>query len=143
MVTITINGRVAGDPEQKEFNGYRVTQFSVAARTNKKDAQGQYISNFYRCSCFGAVGDTIAKNFHKGDGIVITGSLSVREYVSTNGESRYSLDVEVRDFEFGIGRKQSGESTDGAAQNAAPAAPSRTRREAPTPVDVSDDDLPF
>ena len=137
MVSITINGRVCKDPEQTELNGYRVTRFTVAARTGRKDAQGQYISNFYRCSCFGAIGDTITKNFHSGDGIVVAGSLSVRDYMSTNGEPKYSLDVEVRDFEFGIGRKQD------SATNEAPAPAPQKKKAAPTPVEIPDDDLPF
>ena len=144
MVTITINGRLSKDPETKELNGFRVTQFTVAARTTKKDAEGNPLTNFYRVSAFNTLGDTIAKHFHQGDGIVVTGALSVREYVSTNGEKRYSLDVDMRDFDFGIGKKQTAEGEEAPA----PAPAQTARPKAPTPhqpqaAAYAEDDLPF
>lgn len=138
MVNITLVGRLTQDPQQNDTaQGYHFTRFGVAATTHRKDAEGNYITNFYNANMIGASGDVIARNFHKGDGIILTGNLLIREYVATDGTKRNSFDIDVRDFAFPPTRNSNGGNGQAAAQPTSNAAPAQY-----TPVNA-DDDLPF
>ncbi|MDR2063785.1 MAG: single-stranded DNA-binding protein [Candidatus Nomurabacteria bacterium] len=104
---IVIAGNLTGDPDLKTLpSGTVVTNFSVAVNMYRKGAgDNDSITTFYRCQMFGARGEVIAKNFKKGDPILLNGrDLSEREWTDKDGNKRTSLELVVDNFAF-VGAK--------------------------------------
>lgn len=79
MNNIVIHGRLTRDPELKEYrNGKGETGkyalFSVAVNRDIGDE-----TDFFSCTAFGRSGEALAKWLHKGDGIVLSGSMQSRK----------------------------------------------------------------
>jgi single stranded DNA-binding protein len=126
MNQITFNGHLARDPETRTVNNQEVVSFTVGSTSAVKNENGDYNTMWYSCSVWGKFGNRIA-NMHKGDPIMVTGSLNVRNYAKRDGTNAYSLDVRVTDYSL-MGSPKRNEAGD------APA---------PAQSQPADDDLPF
>lgn len=132
MNKIVVVGRLGEDPQIRQVAGANVCTFSVAENSIRKDANGERITNWFRCSVWREKGDICAKYLHKGDYITVIGDIIPRTYTTKTGETRISLDMTVSDFEFG------GRANGAPGQQEAQASPARK----PMPSE-EDDDLPF
>ena len=128
MNQITFNGHLARDPETRTVNNQEVVSFTVGSTSAVKNEDGNYNTMWYSCSVWGKFGNRIA-NMHKGDPIMVTGSLNVRNYAKRDGTNAYSLDVRVTDYSLMGSPKR----------NEAGAAPASV----PAQSQPADDDLPF
>ena len=81
MVKATITGNLVADPELKTGN-YTIATCRVAAGTNTKDKDGEFVTNLYSVSYFGNRGENFAKKAHKGDRVVATGTLTASAAIS-------------------------------------------------------------
>lgn len=127
MRTITISGNVGKDPEARSTqNGMQVANFSVAVRQNRQSEDGQYGTDWFRCTVWGNRANVIQRFYHKGSHVIVSGDLEITEY---NGQTQ--LGVNVNDFD--LPDRQS-ESQQHNTQQTVPASDS---------IDVTDDDLPF
>lgn len=132
-------GRLTADPTVRDSNGVNICNFSVAADTRSKDANGDYITNFYRVSAWRQMGDNCAKYLHKGDRVAVIGELVLRSYVDKNGQNRSSLDIPSADsVEFLTEKRDAQPAAAPAPAAQAPAVPPVT-----LPLAGADDDLPF
>lgn len=94
MNNVCLIGRITKDIEiKKTSDGKSYCGFSVAVDRYKDSV------DFIPCKAWDATADNIAKYFHKGDKIGITGALSTRSW-EDNGEKRFSMEVLVRGFDF-------------------------------------------
>ena len=94
MNKITAVGRLTADPTITESaNSAALCHFTVAANTRRKNAAGQPLTNFYRCTVWRAIAE-------KGDMVTISGDLALTEYSDRNGQPRCSLEVDVSDVAF-------------------------------------------
>ena len=101
MNKITAVGRLTADPTITESaNGAALCHFTVAANTRRKNAAGQPLTNFYRCTVWCAIAENCARYLHKGDMVTISGDLALTEYSDRNGQPRCSLEVDVSDVAF-------------------------------------------
>lgn len=101
MNRITVIGRMASDVEVKDFNGRNVANFSVAAQNKNKDKQtGQYGTNFYRVSAWGATADIATKFLRKGHRVGVSGDLVIRNYVGSD-QVKYTA-VEINNAEIDL-----------------------------------------
>ena len=101
MNKITAVGRLTADPTITEsVNGAALCHFTVAANTRRKNAAGQPLTNFYRCTVWRAIAENCARYLHKGDMVTISGDLALTEYSDRNGQPRCSLEVDVSDVAF-------------------------------------------
>ena len=101
MNKITAVGRLTADPTITESaNGAALCHFTVAANTRRKNAAGQPLTNFYRCTVWRAIAENCARYLHKGDMVKISGDLAWTEYSDRNGQPRCSLEVDVSDVAF-------------------------------------------
>lgn len=130
MNQITFNGHLARDPETRTVNNQEVVSFTVGSTSAVKNEDGNYNTMWYSCSVWGKFGNRIA-NMHKGDPIMVTGSLNVRNYAKRDGTNAYSLDVRVTDYSLMGSPKR----------NEAGAAPAPVQSQ--SAVSQEDDDLPF
>ena len=101
MNKITAVGRLTADPTITESaNGAALCHFTVAANTRRKNAAGQPLTNFYRCTVWRAIAENCARYLHKGDMVTISGDLALTEYSDRNGQPRCSLEVDVSDVAY-------------------------------------------
>ncbi len=101
MNKITAVGRLTADPTITESaNSAALCHFTVAANTRRKNAAGQPLTNFYRCTVWRAIAENCARYLHKGDMVTISGDLALTEYSDRNGQPRCSLEVDVSDVAF-------------------------------------------
>ena len=94
MITATLYGRIARDPEQMQPSngGESYVRFSMAVETGRKDQDGNRIAQFINISVFGKQGDVICQYFHKGNRIVChVRNLEARAYADPSGQPRASL----------------------------------------------------
>lgn len=101
MNKITAVGRLTADPTITESaNSAALCHFTVAANTRRKNAAGQPLTNFYRCTVWRAIAENCARYLHKGDMVTISGNLALTEYSDRNGQPRCSLEVDISDVAF-------------------------------------------
>lgn len=94
-------GRLAGDPVSKMAGTTPVVEMRIVSSQGKGEKEkAQWVT----ASFFGKQGDLV-KDLKKGDMIAFHGPLNVREYKTTAGEARTSLDVAVSGFTFLGGKK--------------------------------------
>lgn len=96
-----ILGRLTKDPETKNTqNGIALTNFTVAVDRPFKDANGNKQADFINCVAWRNTATFISKYFHKGNKILIEGSIQTRSYEDNNGAKRYAVEVLVDNAEF-------------------------------------------
>lgn len=114
MNKVTIVGNISTDIKQNEAK--TVASFSVAAK-RKFVKDGEPDADFITCKAFNKIGEFIAKYFHKGMKIGISGRIQTGDYTGKDGVKRYTTDVIVEDAEFVESKKaadnQGAETTDG------------------------------
>lgn len=101
--SIVLEGRFVADPTTETFEGRNGTVDSVkgriAVKRNHKNEAGQYDTDFINIQAYGNTGTNVARFFHKGDVIIISGTLSNREYDGERGKGVFT-EVQVRNFAF-------------------------------------------
>lgn len=95
MQQITVFGRVGKEPESKTYNDFQFTKFSVAA---SRKVKGEDFTAWYNVTAFGKTGDVIKKYVHRGDRIVVSGQLEIREYDREDGTKGNSINIRMQDF---------------------------------------------
>lgn len=112
MNRVFLHGKLTRDPElQTVSGGIENCRFTVAVnRPVSKDKE--QIADFIPCTAWRQTAAFITKYFHKGDGIIVEGSLQTRSY-EKDGVKRTAYDVNVDRVEFA--EKKSGTQTDAAA----------------------------
>lgn len=139
MNNITVFGRLTADPSAVNAQSGTICHFNVADNTSRKDASGEYITNFYSCSVFGKNAERALKNLRKGARVVVTGEFILRSYNGRNGEQRLSPDIQVANFAFAdsASPKTDEERTRTSSAQSAPS--TQTIEE----EDMNDEDCPF
>lgn len=140
MNKIFISGRLTRDPEmRKTQTGIDVCNISVAVEKPGARKDDQLPPDFFDCTIWGGKdgpgrAGVIGKYFHKGDGIILNGSMQSNKYTDKQGNNRIGWSVRVDDFEFPMGRKNG----EGQAQTA----PEGAKPDG-TFVEVETSELPF
>lgn len=104
---VILGGRLTTDPELKTTqSGTAVTTFSVAV--NRKVAKDQeQKTDFITCVAWRNTAEFIARYFHKGSSICVTGSLQQRSWQDKDGNKRYATEVIVDEANFVDGKRDS------------------------------------
>ncbi len=94
---ITVIGNIATEPEQRRTAaGIAVTSFRVASSQRHFDSRtGEWvdgITNWYRVSAFRALGENAFGSLSKGQRVIVTGKLRVKEWESGG---KKGVDVEI------------------------------------------------
>jgi single-strand DNA-binding protein len=131
---IVVYGHLGNDPDSKYLDsGKQITSFNVAS-DNGKTSDGQSKgTTWFRCTCFGKTAEVATEYLSKGSAVIVSGSASLREYTTKDGEKRSSLEVAVNNLVL-AGAKNDG--TNGGTHRPASAA---ATDDTSTPID----DLPF
>lgn len=97
LPTITLEGRAVNDPELRfTGSGQAVANFRVATSESKKRDDGTWEDGdklFVNVAVWKEAGEAVAEHVRKGDKVVVTGRLYEREYETSAGEKRKSLEL--------------------------------------------------
>jgi single-strand DNA-binding protein len=105
---ITITGNIATEPQHRHAAGVSITSFRVASNQRRFDRpSGQWIdtgTSYFSVSTFRSLADHAFQSLRKGDRVVLTGRLKVRDWESGDKKGT-SVDVEAEaighDLRFG------------------------------------------
>lgn len=132
--TVTILGRVGGDPNRGQTTGgVPVVNFRVASPQRRYDAKSaswiETGTNWYNVSAFRQLAEHAKASLRSGDGVIVTGRLKLREWES-GGKKGMSADIDAdaigHDLRWGasafikVPSASSGQTTPVDAQSAAP-----------------------
>ena len=101
-----IAGRLTNDPDisYSAQTQNAVARFKIAADRGKKDGK-DLGADFIQCVAFGKTAETFEKYVHKGDQIIVNGSIRTGSY-EKDGQTIYTWNVQVRSFDFGQKKKE-------------------------------------
>lgn len=137
---VVLVGRLTKDPELRyTANNLATANFTIAVTRQFKNANGERDSDFINCVIWRQSAENLASWCKKGQLIGVTGSIQTRNYENSSGQRVYVTEVNAQGFQV-LEKRDS---------NAAGGAPQQ-RQQSPqnnplggTPMDISDDDLPF
>lgn len=90
LPTITVEGRVVGDPELRfSAGGMAIGSFRLVA-DQKKNVNGEWVDDkvlWMPVTCFKQLAENCAESLAKGDLVMVTGKLQTEEWES-NGEKK-------------------------------------------------------
>lgn len=89
-------GNLVAAPVLREHNGSPYAKFTVALNKPKQD-RPIYID----CIAWSNIGATIAEYCEKGQEVYLSGEIDVSSYVDSNGVTRKSVSLKVREFSMG------------------------------------------
>ena len=149
---IVLMGRLTRDPELRYTNSnVPVASFTVAVdRDFGRGENGERQTDFINVVAWRQTGEFVSKYFTKGNMIVVSGRLQIRDYTDRDGNRRTAAEVVADNVYFGESRRRD-DSSEPARGSYAPRTPSPESYEQASSAarstfeDLSDDDgeLPF
>ena len=106
---VTIMGRLTKDPElRRTGSGIAVTSFTVAvARDILPKDGGERETDFIECVAWRGAGEFVARNFHKGKMIVVSGRIQQRNWTDKDGNKRRTTEIVAENVYFAGDKKES------------------------------------
>lgn len=96
MNKVILTGNLTKDPElRKTNNGTNVVSSTVAVSRDRKDADGNYGTDFINFVAWGAQADYLANYGNKGDRVELCGRWQVRQYENNSGQTVTVNEVHV------------------------------------------------
>ncbi len=142
MNKIYLIGNLTRDPELVETaSGVQRCRFSIAVNRNYRSADGERQADFFNCTAWRGLAETIARYTKKGTKVCVVGSVEMREYEDNTGARRTAVDVMVQDFEILTPKAEDGSSFD--AAEPAPRTTAAPRRKPQLQPMDDDGDIPF
>lgn len=101
MNKVIIMGRMANDPELRTTqNGISVTSFTVAVDRPKLSKDEERKTDWIDVVAWRSTAEFVCKYFHKGDPIVVNGTLQSRNWEDKEGNKRKNIEVQADGVEF-------------------------------------------
>ena len=140
MNKVFLIGNLTREPELTETaSGIPVCHFAIAVNRNYSSSDSERQTDFFNCTAWRGLAETIARYAKKGKKVAVHGSIQLRNYEDNQGVRRTAVDIIVQDCEF-LTPKSSGEGFDDVADAPRASAPKKK----PTLQAMDDDgDIPF
>lgn len=138
---VCLVGRMTKDAELRYTpSNQAVATFSLAVNRNFKSQNGEREADFINCVIWRQQAENLANWAKKGALIGITGRIQTRSYENQQGQRVYVTEVVADNFQLLEFNKQNnqGQSQGNSKQDLSGQATANT-----SPIDISDDDLPF
>lgn len=147
MNKVFLIGNLTRDPELTETpSGVSVCKFSIAVQREYTSQDGERQADFFNCTAWRGLGESIAKYAKKGKKVAVGGSIQLRNYEDNQGVKRTAVDIIVQDCEF-LSPKEGAETGEIRARQSSSthsSAQGRTSENKPTLQAMDgDDDIPF
>jgi single-strand DNA-binding protein len=100
---VVIVGRLTREPELRALaSGMTVCNLRLASNSTRKSADGQYREkpNYFNVSVFGGSGESVHRYMSKGSRVAIDGRLEWREWETSEGGKRQTIDIVAESVEF-------------------------------------------
>jgi single-strand DNA-binding protein len=94
-------GNLTRNPELTETaSGVPVCHFSIAVNRNYSSQDGERQTDFFNCTAWRAMAESIARFTKKGKKVCVVGSIQLRNYEDNQGVKRTAVDIIAQDVEF-------------------------------------------
>ncbi len=139
MNKVFLIGNLTRDPELTETaSGVPVCHFSIAVNRNYSSQDGERQTDFFNCTAWRAMAESIARFTKKGKKVCVVGSIQLRNYEDNQGVKRTAVDIIAQDVEF-LSPRDSEDSFDDVSE-----APRPQAKRKPVLQAMDDDsDIPF
>lgn len=138
---VSLVGRLTKDAELKYTpSNQAVATFTLAVNRNYKSQNGEREADFINCVIWRQQAENLANWCKKGALIGITGRIQTRSYENQQGQRVYVTEVVAEQFQLLESRK---DRETGQSQGYGQPDFSRQTAANTSPMDISDDDLPF
>jgi single-strand DNA-binding protein len=140
MNKVFLIGNLTRDPELTETaSGVPVCHFSIAVNRNYQSQDGERQTDFFNCTAWRSMAETIARYTKKGKKVSVVGSVQLRNYEDNQGVKRTAVDIICQDVEF-LSPRENDDSFDDVSEAPRQSAPKRK----PVLQAMDDDsDIPF
>lgn len=102
----TIQGRLTRDPELRyTASNTPVVSFTLACERSRKNANGEYDTDFIDCTAFGKTAEFVKNWFAKGMMAIVVGRIQSRNWEDRNGNKRTSIEINANEVLFGESKK--------------------------------------
>lgn len=147
MLKAWIIGNLTKDPETATTKAGRpVCRFTIAANGNRKDREGNLVTEYVQVSAFGQLCEVCGRFLAKGRKVAVVGEISGSAYMGRDGNPAYSLQMMADSVEF-MGARHDVEGVEPPHENNYQAQQNAYEQAKNTPsgfVEVdSEDELPF
>ena len=148
---VTLVGRLTKDPDLRYTqSGTAVGQFTLAVNRNFTNQQGDREADFINCVIWRKAAESFANYARKGTLIGLTGRIQTRNYDNQQGQRLYVTEIVVENFQL-LESKEVNEQRRSSKPDQATFDKQATDKPDPldpfskdvSPIDISDDDLPF
>ena len=140
MNKVFLIGNLTRDPELRETpSGVPMCRFSIAVNRPTVSQDGERQTDFFECTAWRGLAETIARFTQKGKKVAVVGSIQLRNYEDNQGVRRTAVDVIVQDCEF-LSPREGSNGFDEVAD--APRASAPKKKPTLQPMD-DDSDIPF
>src|SRR5919198_4595943 len=98
--TITTEANLTADPELRftKTTGQAVATLRLAVSARRKNLDGDYVDTppvFFEATVWGALAEHAADSLHKGDRVLVHGSLYDEEWTDRDGHARFKHVIQV------------------------------------------------
>lgn len=101
MNKVFLIGNLTKDAELTQTSsGISVCRFDLAVGRTYADASGERVTDFFKCTAWRGLAETIGKYCKKGNKVSVIGSVQLRDYEDNNGNKRSTVDIIVSEVEF-------------------------------------------
>ena len=101
MNKVFLIGNLTRDPESRETpSGVTMCRFAIAVQRPYSSQDGERQTDFFECTAWRGLGETIARYTKKGNKVAVSGSIQLRNYEDNQGVKRTAVDIIVQDVEF-------------------------------------------
>lgn len=101
MNKVFLIGNLTRDPELRETpSGVPMCRFAIAVQRPYSSQDGERQTDFFECTAWRGLGETIARFTKKGKKVAVSGSIQIRNYEDNQGAKRTAVDIIVQDCEF-------------------------------------------
>ncbi len=140
MNKVFLIGNLTRDPELRETpSGVAMCRFAIAVQRPYSSQDGERQTDFFECTAWRGLGETIARFTKKGNKVAVSGSIQIRNYEDNQGARRTAVDVIVQDCEF-LTPKSASDSFDDVSEAPRASAP---KKKATLQAMDDDSDIPF
>lgn len=110
---VMMMGRLTADPEVRSTeSGSELATFSIAVQRPKRKDGAESGADFFNCVAWSGKARIVSEWYHKGDMIMIVGTLRNRKYTDKNGNKRTYEQIIVKEIYFTGGQKKNSCSSD-------------------------------
>ena len=104
---VILQGRLTKDVElRRSSSGVAVGMVLIAVQRSFKNKEGGYDTDFFDVTFWGKTAENVAEFFHKGDAILIEGSIRQNRFTDKNGNKRTTYGIVAEKFRFNAGAQR-------------------------------------